>query len=252
MTNGEAPRRFQFSPQRERSGALRLLAARRHAKAAGVAPSCQQGATSNMWNLHRAGGSRGLWKRRGRAILFDFRKRPFQAPSHLPQPGFRPRARGDHRCAALPVGRDVERPASATDRGRRAFRRCGRPHLLGGVVVAVAVDRRAEPLTGEIIMDSKTWPCAVIAILMCAAGTMSQAQESGPPQPTPRDDPATSGAGPTSRAPGQFDYDPPKGASVTTDQRGHTTTNSTSGGSTPGNPRRDQGNDSIDAIAPKN
>ena len=69
-------------------------------------------------------------------------------------------------------------------------------------------------------MDSKTWPCAVIAILMCAAGTMSQAQESGPPQPTPRDDPATSGAGPTSRAPGQFDYDPPKGASVTTDQRG--------------------------------
>jgi len=36
MTNGEAPRRFQFSPQRERSGALRLLAARRHAKAAGV------------------------------------------------------------------------------------------------------------------------------------------------------------------------------------------------------------------------
>ena len=101
-------------------------------------------------------------------------------------------------------------------------------------------------------MDSKTWPCAVIAILMCAAGTMSQAQESGPPQPTPRDDPATSGAGPTSRAPGQFDYDPPKGASVTTDQRGHTTTNSTSGGSTPGNPPRDQGNDSIDAIARKN
>ena len=188
----------------------------------------------------------------GEQFYSTFESAHFRAPSHLPQPGFRPRARGDHRCAALPVGRDVERPASATDRGRRAFRRCGRPHLLGGVVVAVAVDRRAEPLTGEIIMDSKTWPCAVIAILMCAAGTMSQAQESGPPQPTPRDDPATSGAGPTSRAPGQFDYDPPKGASVTTDQRGHTTTNSTSGGSTPGNPPRDQGNDSIDAIAPKN
>jgi hypothetical protein len=101
-------------------------------------------------------------------------------------------------------------------------------------------------------MNSKTWSSAVIAILMCGAGTMSRAQEGGPPQPTLRDDPATSGAGPTSRAPGQFDYNPPKGASATTDQRGHTTTtNSTSEGSTPGNPPRDQGNESIDAIAPK-
>ena len=100
-------------------------------------------------------------------------------------------------------------------------------------------------------MNSKIRSCAVIAILMCAAGTISRAQESGPPQPTPRHDPATSGAGPTSRAPGQLDYDPPKGASVTTDQRGHTTTNSTSGGSTPSSPPLDQGNESMDAIAPK-
>jgi hypothetical protein len=69
-------------------------------------------------------------------------------------------------------------------------------------------------------MNSKTWSSAVIAILVCGAGTMSRAQEGGPPQPTLRDDPATSGAGPTSRAPGQFDYNPPKGASATTDQRG--------------------------------
>src|SRR4051795_5096899 len=100
-------------------------------------------------------------------------------------------------------------------------------------------------------MNSKTWSPAVVAILICAAGTIARAQESRPSQPTPRDDPTTSGAGPTSRAPGQFDYDPPKGASVTTDKRGHTTTNSTSGGSTTSNPPLDQGNESIDAIAPE-
>jgi len=67
------------------------------------------------------------------------------------------------------------------------------------------------------------------AALRCAAtiapSTISSAQQSSPPQPPlQRDDPATSGAGPTSGAPGQYDYGPPKDGSTTMDARGVTTT----------------------------
>jgi hypothetical protein len=88
-----------------------------------------------------------------------------------------------------------------------------------------------------------------LAALICAWATAAPAQQSTPtPQPSPqRHDPATVGAGPTSNAPGQTNYDPPKGAPVTTDDRGVTTTNSPSGGSTGGGMRRDQGNESYDA-----
>ena len=85
--------------------------------------------------------------------------------------------------------------------------------------------------------------------LICASTTASWAQQSGPSsqQPAPREDPAAVGAGPTSTAPGQTNYDPPKGAPVTTDDRGVTTTNSPSQRSTSGGARRDQGNESYDA-----
>ena len=96
MTNGEAPRRFQFSPQRERSGALRLLAARRHAKAAGVAPSCQQGATSNMWNLHRAGGCGAYENVGGEQFYSTFESAHFRLP-----PTFRSRDFGQGREAII-------------------------------------------------------------------------------------------------------------------------------------------------------
>ena len=62
------------------------------------------------------------------------------------------------------------------------------------------------------------WFDALIgAALLCASSSMpattSWAQQSGAQPPAvPRDDPATSGAGPTSGAPGQLDYGAPKGA----------------------------------------
>ena len=63
-------------------------------------------------------------------------------------------------------------------------------------------------------------------------------------------DPPTVGAGPTSSAPGQTNYDPPKGASVTTDVRGVTTTNSTGENPNSKDVRPDRGNESYDAVAP--
>jgi hypothetical protein len=87
--------------------------------------------------------------------------------------------------------------------------------------------------------------------LICGCAIASAAEQNGPAlqQSSPkRHDPATDGAGPTSRAPGETDYDAPKGAPVTTDDRGVTTTNSSSGGSTGDGVRRDQGNESYDAI----
>src|SRR5262245_16378131 len=63
-------------------------------------------------------------------------------------------------------------------------------------------------------------------LLLTAASGRAWPQPSGT-QPVPRDDPATSGAGPTSSAPGQYNYDPPKSGSVTIDSRGVTTTQPT-------------------------
>jgi hypothetical protein len=102
---------------------------------------------------------------------------------------------------------------------------------------------------GNRIMAASIRSFTFIA-LICASTTASWAQQSGPSsqQPaTPREDPAAVGAGPTSTAPGQTNYDPPKGAPVTTDDRGVTTTNSPSQPSTGGGGRRDQGNESYDA-----
>jgi hypothetical protein len=90
----------------------------------------------------------------------------------------------------------------------------------------------------------------VLVALICACATASAAQQSepAPQQPLPqRHDPATVGAGPTSSAPGQTNYDAPKNAPVTTDDRGVTTTNSPSDHSTGAGVRRDQGNESYDA-----
>jgi hypothetical protein len=62
------------------------------------------------------------------------------------------------------------------------------------------------------------------AVLCASSWTTAWAQQSAPQQPSSqRDDPTTSGAGPTSGAPGQLNYDPPKSGSVTTDSRGVTT-----------------------------
>jgi hypothetical protein len=91
------------------------------------------------------------------------------------------------------------------------------------------------------------------AAWLCAAATASPAQQSGPhPQqpPSQRDDPSTSGAGPTSRSSGETRYQAPKGAAVTTDDKGVTTRNSAGQGAKTNDAPLDQGNDSFDAIAP--
>ena len=107
--------------------------------------------------------------------------------------------------------------------------------------------------------SSNRWFFALTgAALLCASsglpGAPSFAQQSGAQAPAvPRDDPATSGAGPTSGAPGQLDYDRPKGAPpTTTDSRGVTTTHPKAGDAKPaGQAPRDQGNDSTGTTAPK-
>ena len=87
------------------------------------------------------------------------------------------------------------------------------------------------------------------AALTLVSAVASQAQQSEPSAPQ-RGDPATVGAGPTSSAPGQTNYDPPKGASVTTDDRGVTTRNSTGEDPKSKGVRPDRGNESYDATAP--
>src|SRR5262245_26151465 len=96
------------------------------------------------------------------------------------------------------------------------------------------------------------WTDALIGIaLLIAPGGMSWPQQSNPPQsPSQRDDPATSGAGPTSGAPGLRNYDPPKGGSVTTDSRGVTTFQPSQSKPKADAPL-DQGNESVDTIPPK-
>src|SRR5262245_10586938 len=96
-------------------------------------------------------------------------------------------------------------------------------------------------------------PLFTAAALALVSATASQAQQSEPsprPPSLQRDDPATVGAGPTSSAPGQTNYDPPNGASVTTDDRGVTTRNSTSEDPKSKGVRPDRGNESYDAATP--
>ncbi len=98
------------------------------------------------------------------------------------------------------------------------------------------------------------------AALLCASNGMScaisWAQQSDPQPPAQRDDPATSGAGPTSGSPGQYDYDPPKGGPpTTTDARGVTTTHPKGTGAKTDGAKTDApldyGNESMGATAPK-
>ena len=90
------------------------------------------------------------------------------------------------------------------------------------------------------------------AVLSASSWTTSWAQQSAPQQsPSQRDDPATSGAGPTSGAPGQFNYDPPKGGSVTTDSKGVTTTQPKRDAPKTNEAPADFGNDSADTTSPR-
>jgi hypothetical protein len=96
----------------------------------------------------------------------------------------------------------------------------------------------------------RLFTAAALTLVLAAA---SQAQHSEPSSRQPvlhGGDPATVGAGPTSSAPGQTNYDPPRGASVTTDDRGVTTTNSAGEDSKSRGVRPDRGNESYDAVAP--
>ena len=89
------------------------------------------------------------------------------------------------------------------------------------------------------------------SVIMC--WTTSRAQQSAPQlSPLQRDDPATSGAGPTSGAPGQLNYDPPKGGSVTTDSKGvRRTTQPKSDAPKTNEAPADFGNDSVGTTPPK-
>lgn len=88
-----------------------------------------------------------------------------------------------------------------------------------------------------------------VAVMCASAWTAAWAQQQ---QPSPqRNDPATSGAGPTSGAPGQLNYDPPKNGSVTTDSKGVTTTQPKSDSPKTNEAPVDFGNDSVGTTRPK-
>ena len=90
------------------------------------------------------------------------------------------------------------------------------------------------------------------AVLCASSWATAWAQQNAPQQPpSQRDNPATSGAGPTSGAPGQLNYDPPKGGSVTTDSKGVTTTQPKSDAPKTNEAPADFGNDSVGTTPPK-
>jgi hypothetical protein len=92
------------------------------------------------------------------------------------------------------------------------------------------------------------WRGALIGlVVLSVSGGLSWSQQSSTKQ---RDDPATSGAGPTSGAPGQYNYDPPRGGSVTTDARGVTTVQPSQAVPKTDNPG-DRGIESVGTPAPK-
>jgi hypothetical protein len=94
------------------------------------------------------------------------------------------------------------------------------------------------------------------AALCVAFGTLAVpvwAQQGAPQPPAPqREDPATSGAGPTSGAPGQMDHEPRRGAPpTTTDSRGVTTTHPGKDAPNADKAPADKGNDSAATITPR-
>jgi hypothetical protein len=98
---------------------------------------------------------------------------------------------------------------------------------------------------------------AVTAALLWAAielpGMAACAQQPAPQPGAPqRDDPATSGAGPTSGAPGQMEHEPRKGeAPTTTDGRGVTTTHPGQDDRKADKAPADSGNESAGTAAPE-
>ena len=154
---GKSPRRFRSSPQRRRSGALRLLAA-----SASPSPLASSLAANRvpraLCGICAAPAVRGAYEYVGHQF-YSTSKAPFPL-LHLPQPGFQPRPRGGHRCAGLPVGRSSNDPPA---------RLIGPPRISS--IAAAPIHRRCSQCgrcrsqsrgaTGEIIIDSKTWPCAV-------------------------------------------------------------------------------------------
>jgi hypothetical protein len=96
-------------------------------------------------------------------------------------------------------------------------------------------------------MIMRTCSTVLIAIgLFTASAGMAWPQQNAPPQSSPeRHDPATSGAGPTSGAPGLHPNDPPKGSSVTIDSSGVATVKPTQ--PAPPNAPVDRRNESADS-----
>ena len=95
------------------------------------------------------------------------------------------------------------------------------------------------------------WSALIGIALTTVSPGFAWPQQSSPPQPpVQRDDPATSGAGPTSGAPGQYNYDSPKGGSLTTDSRGVTTFQPSQSPPKTDGPA-DRGNQSTGATSPK-
>jgi hypothetical protein len=89
-----------------------------------------------------------------------------------------------------------------------------------------------------------------IGLFAVSAG-LAWPQQSAPPQrPLERHDPATSGAGPTSGAPGLHENNPPKGSSVTIDSSGVATVKPIQQPDQT-NPPLNRGNENADSAPPK-
>jgi hypothetical protein len=93
------------------------------------------------------------------------------------------------------------------------------------------------------------WKILVATCLLWSSAMAAWAQgNTSSQQPfLERHDPATSGAGPTSGAPGQLDYGSPKDGSTTTDARGVTTTAPRSDAPKTDDVPPDPGNESVGA-----
>jgi hypothetical protein len=101
-------------------------------------------------------------------------------------------------------------------------------------------------------MIIRTCSTVLIAIgLFTVSAGVTWPQQNAPPQSPPeRHDPATSGAGPTSGAPGLHPNDPPKGSSITIDSSGVATVKPTHRPPQNDAPL-DRGNESADAAPGK-
>src|SRR5262245_7980725 len=82
-----------------------------------------------------------------------------------------------------------------------------------------------QEATMELTNRSRALACVTLACALTSLICHNVWAQQTPQVPVQRDDPATSGAGPTSGAPGQLDFEPPKGGPpTTTDASGFTTT----------------------------